>query len=283
METIILSHRGLDICPLNSTEEERVDSRYADFEALMARGLGVEADVWCLSDGCLVISHGNPDKIENFQDFSQSIHLKYKRCSFDDILYLHNKYESPLLALHLKADMQLPSVCEKIVAGIMRLPVNKQNKILLFDLTVSAARFFKSRLPSVNIGASVSHKYDISRYGRFVGGTLFSVEDVLVHRGLFDWIWMDEWDLVDFCGKKEFICRENINFFQSLGFKVAGVSPELHAKSPGLLGGEEHPDGVCPVRVKRRVSSWITTGINAICTDYANWINAELHFLEGKP
>lgn len=83
--------------------------------------------------------------------------------------------------------------------------------------------------------------------------------------------WLDEWDRVDVDnGEKIFVDHESVELFRSAGFKVAVVSPELHASSPALLGGEAHKDGVDD---KRRVERWAQLGqlhVDALCTDHAS-------------
>jgi hypothetical protein len=51
------------------------------------------------------------------------------------------------------------------------------------------------------------------------------------------------------------------------GLKVALVTPELHGTSPGLLGGEAHPDADKNCLFDR-IQEIIDLQPDALCTDY---------------
>jgi hypothetical protein len=114
----------------------------------------------------------------------------------------------------------------------------------------------------------VAHPYDIERYNQCVLGTLLSLEKVLSHKDLFSWVWLDEWDLADKDGgQKQFYTAEVFETLKDQGLKIALVTPELHGTSPGLLGGEAHPDAD-KSRLFGRIQETINLQPDALCTDY---------------
>ena len=52
------------------------------------------------------------------------------------------------------------------------------------------------------------------------------------------------------------------------GLSISLVTPELHATSPGLLGGEAHPDAQSRERFFERIGEIIALKPDWICTDY---------------
>ena len=127
----------------------------------------------------------------------------------------------------------------------------------------------KQKIPTIQLAPSVAHSYDIKRYNQAVGGTLISVEDALNHKELCDWVWLDEWDLFGpGNSQKKFYTHDTFSSLRNAGYKIALVTPELHSTSPGLLGGESHPDASSKGKLFTRIKEIITFSPDAICTDY---------------
>ena len=58
--------------------------------------------------------------------------------------------------------------------------------------------------------------------------------------------------------------------YQSLkkaGYKIGLVTPEMHTTSPGLYGGESHPDAKDKETLFKRIKEIINLNPDAICTD----------------
>ncbi len=82
-------------------------------------------------------------------------------------------------------------------------------------------------------------------------------------------MWLDEWDLREQGGaEKKFYTEAIFEAAKKHRFKLALVSPELHASSPGLLGGECHPDGLDLDRNTARLREVISLDPDLICTDF---------------
>ena len=90
-------------------------------------------------------------------------------------------------------------------------------------------------------------------------------------------MWLDEWDLSDKAGgTKQFYTREVFQTFKNAGLLIGLVTPELHGTSPGLLGGEAHPDSKPLEQLLERIQTIIALGPDIICTDYPEEVRALL-------
>ena len=136
-------------------------------------------------------------------------------------------------------------------------------------------KYLKERNPKLHLASSVSHQYDIERYNGVVGGTLITIEEAIENKDLFDWVWLDEWDLTDKDGGvKSLYNKENFELLRKNNLKIALVTPELHATSPGLLGGESHQDAKDHQTLVKRLHEIITLKPDAICTDWPDLVTS---------
>ncbi|MBU3913711.1 MAG: hypothetical protein KKE50_06485, partial [Nanoarchaeota archaeon] len=120
---------------------------------------------------------------------------------------------------------------------------------------------------------SVAHQWDIERFNSFVGNTLISVSSALINKKVYDWAWLDEWDLKDRENKtKKTYTQENFEILKNAGYKVALVTPELHRTSPEGYGLESHPDAENKERLFERIEEIISLKPDALCTDYSEEI-----------
>ncbi len=134
-------------------------------------------------------------------------------------------------------------------------------------------KYLKEKNPALRIAPSVALPYDITRYNDVVGKTLLSIGEVLANRDIFDGVWLDEWDLTDADGgMKKLYTREVFDIFQDAGLWVGLVTPELHGTSPGLLGGEAHPDAKPFDVLAKRLAEIVSLKPDAICTDYPDYV-----------
>ena len=119
-------------------------------------------------------------------------------------------------------------------------------KLFVFDVTQSTATKLKEAVPALALAPSVSHAHYVQRYNACVHGTLWTLDAALegAKQRLFSWAWVDEWDLAaDERGARKdppFAGPATFGALRRAGLRVGLVTPELHASSPGLLGGEAH-------------------------------------------
>src|SRR5690606_14282937 len=133
--------------------------------------------------------------------------------------------EGSISALHLKAESQQQPVLQAIVEAFNKYMLF--DRCLIFDATVEIAQKLKHADERFHIAASVSHEYDIERYNVVVGGTLYSVEEVIQHTDVFDWVWLDEWDLTDReGGEKTLVNKDVCDRLREEGFQIGLVTPE---------------------------------------------------------
>lgn len=274
--TAIITHRGLD----PSIPDYYTESSYEAFLDQLNRGYGLEFDVNFSKDGKFFVFHdagleritGGADK-RLFKNLSleEILDLRIRNnrlCSLEELLDLIADKAQGISALHLKGKFQEKSC---LVTLLDCIGDNKKaaDKMMIFDVKIETARFLKNKMPELKLAPSVAHSYDIKRYNEFVGKTLYSIEETLKNKDLFDWAWMDEWDLAnENGGTKTLYSRENFDILKATGIKVALVTPELHGTSPGLLGGEAHPDAASHESLFRRIKEIIELSPDAICTDY---------------
>lgn len=276
----ILTHRGLDPSRKNFFKESSIEA----FTDQLSRGYGLEFDLQITKDRKVVVTHDQTlERMSNgvdkrrisevdsneilAMDFDGS-HL----ATFDQILALINERQVPaaVSAVHLKSNLQNQEDLDLVLVYITASDVAK---FYIFDVTIETAQYLKKHIPSLRLAPSVAHPYDIKRYGDAVGGTLLSIEQVLANKELFDGVWLDEWDLMDQNGAtKKFYIQEVVDMFKNIGLWVALVSPELHGISPGLLGGEAHPDAKPFEVLAKRLQEMAYLHPDAVCTDYPDYL-----------
>ncbi|OHB13026.1 MAG: hypothetical protein A2Y49_00005 [Candidatus Zambryskibacteria bacterium RIFCSPLOWO2_12_39_8] len=253
----ILTHRGLDPAKKPYFPES---SREA-FEDQLGRGFGLEFDLQFTKDGQMIVSH------DPVMDLSNS-HL----ISLSDLLSLIMKSGAELSALHLKHTWQKTEYLDKLLVELQKVDTER---FIIFDVKIETAKYLKERNPKLHLASSVSHQYDIERYNGVVGGTLITIEEAIENKDLFDWVWLDEWDLTDKDGGvKSLYNKENFELLRKNNLKIALVTPELHATSPGLLGGESHQDAKDHQTLVKRLHEIITLKPDAICTDWPDLVTS---------
>jgi len=276
----ILTHRGLE----PSKDKFFPESSYEAFEDQLSRGFGIEFDINFTSDEVIISHDSNLKRITNGKDnrsFSEITYdeLKDVICSnssigtiprFSQVMELIKNSHSLINAIHLKGKFQ---EIEKIDSIIRVLKKYKDifDKILVFDVKPKVARYLKSNIPKIQIAPSVAHSYDIKRYNSYVGGTLISIEDAIKfkHEGLYDWVWLDEWDTISSSkGHKKFYTQKIFHKLREGGYKIALVTPELHGTSPGLLGKEFHSDARNKYILFKRIKDILLLNPDAVCTDW---------------
>jgi glycerophosphoryl diester phosphodiesterase len=272
----IISHRGLDPSKPNFPFES---SREA-FEEHLARGFGVEIDPQRTADGYVVLHDSSLKRITNKTDERLVNQVRTDELLALDLNGSHLTTLHDLLALidtrsakgsisfvHLKHTFQIETTNLDVL--LRELESFEIAKFILFDVTIETAQYLKERNNALRIAPSVAHRYDIKRYNEAVGGTLLPLEKALAHRDLFEWIWLDEWDLMDEDGSiKKFYTREVFDTCRKAGLMIALVTPELHRTSPGLLGGEAHPDAQNQQTLRNRLEEIVALRPDAVCTDY---------------
>lgn len=286
MSIRVLTHRGLE--PLNERFPWHESSREA-FADQLRRGFGLEFDPAVTADGKLIVLHdrtvsrltrGRSDR--NVAEMEWSELRRTVDGAFNGTLITvgelfelirnrrNERGSAPdtLHALHLKGYLQSPAVLPLLVSLLQEhtdlLPV-----LVLFDLRPETAEVLRDRVPGLRTAASVSHPYDVTRFNSVVGGTLMTPDDLLGYGDLYSWAWLDEWDLSGSGGtEKKLYTEETVGLLRARGYSVAFVSPELHATSPALYGGESHPDGSDLRRVEARAVELIRCAPEIICTDY---------------
>lgn len=284
--TRVITHRGLDSSLPNFPMESSIEA----FRNQLERGYGLEFDVRRTKDNQLVVIHDSNLKRasggSDHRDISEAtlaeiVMTDFKGshlASFGQVLseIAHQQHAGALSAIHLKHDSQDESILDLILSGLADVHLDP-NKLIMFDVKPESARYLKQKDPSLHLAASVAHSYDIERYNSAVGGTLLSIDEVLAHRDLFDWVWLDEWDRVDRGGaRKVFYTKEVIEVLHNADISVALVTPELHASSPSLLGEEAHEDAKDLETLHLRLKEIISYGPDAVCTDYPDYVKSLL-------
>lgn len=272
----IITHRGLDAEHHHAYTES---SREA-FSFFLDAGFGLEFDVQITKDLVPVISHDS--SLERLTGTAQPLITEMAAEEFLNTPLPHGRtltlteiitlmkeaapHTTGVHALHLKHSNQSPesiSVLLPFFKEILELP------IMVFDVKPDVARALKTELPELCLAASVAHPYDVARYNQAVDGTLITVEAMEEHRALYDWAWLDEWDRAAANSqRKDFYTEETFANLRALGMKLAIVSPELHATSPKLLGGESHEDAKDIKLLETRWSEIAALKPDAVCTDY---------------
>lgn len=277
MQTAIITHRGLE----PSVTCFFTESSFYAFYNHISRGYGIEFDANFTKDGKVVVFHDadlkritrgkNEAKFADLMsDEVKKIRLGEKEdrlCFLDELLEMIAGGSSAISALHLKGKYQDKKYLD-ILLKYLGDCKNVLKKMLIFDVKLETAMYLKKRMPELMLAPSVAHPYDIKRYNEAVAGTLISLEETIANKDLFAWAWLDEWDLADKNGGyKKFYTKEVFDALREAGIKIALVTPELHGTSPGLLGGESHPDAN-KTMLFGRIGEILDLGPDAVCTDY---------------
>lgn len=255
----ILTHRGLD----PTKKPYFPESSRGAFLDQLNRGYGLEFDIQFLDDGNIYISH-------NVSVDLNSPNLIY----LPELLNLISISSSGLSALHLKYFYQKPDYLDRLLVELEKIDLER---LVIFDVTIETAKYLKEKNPKLNLAPSVAHEYDIERFNKVVGGTLITIDEVIKNKHLFSWVWLDEWDRSLLNGdNKTLYNKENFEILRKNGFKVVLVMPELHATSPGLLGGEVHQDAKDMETLIKRMKEIIKLKPNAVCTDWPDLVSSLL-------
>lgn len=300
---VIFTHRGLEPSIPNFYPE----SSYEAFQNQLLRGFGIEFDPNFVKDGIVVSHDSTLKRLTNgidqreFHDVTvaEIIKLRYHTYNgdgtltqegriptFDELLQLIEKSKAPKNALHLKGKFQDESTLDRLIEVLANYP-HLLDKIVIFDAKPQTAKYIRQQLgylksntqSHIHIAPSVAHSYDIKRYNGTVKGTLISIENALHYKqkGLYDWVWLDEWDLIDENNGQKTLYNAGIfGRLKQAGYKIALVTPELHGTSPGLLGGEAHEDATTKERLFVRIKQIVELKPDGICTDYPNEVAAML-------
>lgn len=256
---LILSHRGINLAKTPSSFE----SSRIELLLRLEEGFSLEIDPLLLADNNIVISHDDSlvrllgiDRKLSTMRLEEAESLGF--ISLSSLLSILESYPQTMHALHIKHFW-----AESLEPLIENLSSTK--KVFLFDLIPAVAKKIKERLPHLELGASVCHPYDIMRFGKYTGNTLLSIDEFLECGDLYTWAWLDEWDRSDLSGGKKALYTNEVTK-KLKGKKIAIVSPELHRTSPGLLGGEVHPDSL-----ETRWGEIKKLNPDALCTDYPEY------------
>lgn len=278
---IIITHRGLD----PSKENYFLESSLEAFEDQLSRGFGLEFDLRFTKDNQIVILHdsnlgrislGNDMRKICEIDIDEILSMEFNGChitSFDNLLKLIDDKQSPsaISAIHLKHESQNKEKLDIILSYLNKATLSK---FIIFDVTLDTAKYLKENSPELNLAPSVAHNFDIERYNSVVGNTLINIETILDNKNLFSWAWLDEWDKTDKNnGTKTLYNKETFDKLREANIKIALVTPELHATSPNLLGGEKHEDALNQDKLFARIKEIIELKPDALCTDYPDRVN----------
>lgn len=288
MSPYIISHRGLEPSKENFYPESSLEA----FEDQLQRGFGIEFDPNFVKDGIVInhdvtltrISKGNDGR--NFSDITvkEATTIRYgdktkgRMPTFDELMNLVRKSSAPIHALHLKGKFQAEEFLDRLVAKLEEYE-DLVPRLVIFDAKPETARYLKKKNASLVLAPSVANPYDVIKYNSVVFETLITTEDAIRFRneGLFEWVWLDEWALSnENHPQKIFYNEETFGKLKNVGYKIALVTPELHATSPGLLSGESHPDAASKEKLFTRIQEIIGLSPDAVCTDYPEEVRSLL-------
>lgn len=286
----ILTHRGIDLPLSSSALNYSTESSWQAFNNQINSNLGLEFDIQLLKDGKFAISHDpSLDRILKSTDNDLLINMTAgelvekilpngdRLCTLDELINLIAEKSNTISALHLKNTSQKIETINKLIENLRPFVDRLKNNLIVFDAKPEIAKYLKEALPNLSLAASVSHVDDITRFAKFTGDTLLSFDEVVKYREYYNWVWLDEWDLNSLDGKpKSLVNSDTISQCKKHGFKIAAVSPELHATSPALLGGEAHEKAKDLFTLQKCWRDWGTFGIDAICTDYGTWLSQQI-------
>lgn len=282
----VLAHRGLEPANNNFYPE----SSYEAFEDQLSRGFGIEFDPNFTKDGIVVWHDATLERLSEGQDkrafrdvlVEELSQIRYwnknhtkegKIPTFDEVMDLIRKGSSKINALHLKGKFQNQADLALLTEYLQR-NIDVLSRLLVFDVKVETAGVLFAKFPEMQLAPSVAHAYDVKRYNSVVAETLIetSEAEMLLKQGAFGkypWVWLDEWDLTDEGGQeKKLYTKDVFKRMRDVGAKISLVTPELHGTSPGLYGGESHPDAKDRLTLSNRVREIISLEPDAICTDY---------------
>lgn len=273
----IITHRGLEP---NKPGFYSESSREAFMDHLN-RGFGIEFDPSFTKDGIIIVHDSNLARITVNKDqraisdltTQEALNVELangRLCTLDELMELIKNSPPKINALHLKGKFQKTEYLDRLLEALNKYE-ELLDRILIFDIKPDTAKYLKQKNPKLLLAPSASHSFDIQRFNKAVSGTLISVEDAIKckQEGLFDWVWLDEWDRKDKDGKdKRLYTKEVFDKLRAVGYKIALVTPELHGTSPGLLGGEAHSDAKDKQTLFARIKEIISLNPDAICTDH---------------
>jgi glycerophosphoryl diester phosphodiesterase len=272
----ILTHRGLDVARDHYFTESSIEA----FTDQLMRGYGLEFDIRLTKDKQLVVLHdSNLTRISHGKDtrnisdvtLDELVTGEFDGCHIASLSTLltcikENQKKGLFSALHLKHSCHNKETLDILLTQLQGID---PSSLIIFDVTIETAQYLRLKNNALNLAPSVAHPYDIERYNSVTGGTLLSIDQVTANKELFTWVWLDEWDTQDKDGgTKKFYTREVFDHIRSLGLNIALVTPELHATSPHLLGGESHADAATQETLFKRIDEILTLRPDALCTDY---------------
>lgn len=272
----VLSHRGLEPSKQNFFSE----SSYEAFSSHLRRGYGIEFDLNFVSDGMIAYHDSSLGRLTNQKDVRKlseisiseatSINLgKGYLAPIEKLLNLIGLNVARVNALHFKGIYQNRESVEKLIKLLKNFDKNTLDKLIIFDLKIDIAKLLIKDLPNLHLAPSVADKFDILRFNNKVNNTLMSIDEAIKYRNVFDWVWLDEWDRANSEGNiKSLYNKANFDKLRSHGYKLALVTPELHATSPNLLGNEHHQDAENNRRLFDRIKEILQLKPDLICTDY---------------
>lgn len=272
----ILAHRGITERTLH------YESTFGAFQDACTAGFGIEADINISSDGVVFIFHDTDTKrlspsgeVRRFSDLQfhviqRMFHARNEQaCQLHDALSILNHAKGSYGAIHIKSMFQTKTVLRSILKELDKFS-QLRKRLLFFDLTVDSATYMKSQNPFLQLSCSVAHEFDIERFNQTVGYTLMSLGQAIEHKDLYNWAWMDEWDLKAKRGYKKLNTHDNFLALRKSGYNIALVGPELHGHTN--KGLSEHEDAKSVSAMKKRYAQLIELRPDVICTDFPNLV-----------
>jgi len=125
-------------------------------------------------------------------------------------------------------------------------------------------------------GKFVAEGMTLPSYNTATHGTLTALSTAVADsETLYRWVWLDEWDLAGPQGStKRLYTPDTFKACRDAGLKIGLVTPELHGTSPGLLGGEAHPEASPLSTLLSRIEQILHLDPDAICTDHPDQAQA---------
>ncbi len=274
----IITHRGIDC----GRDHYFAESSREAFTDQLSRGFGLEFDLQFTKDRQMVVIHdsnlkritqGRDERLISEVTAEEILNMDFSGCHLMTIPKIFNllmSFESRISALHLKYLWQNPEYLDLLSHELQKIDLDC---LIIFDATVKTASYMKRKNPKTHLAPSVSHVYDIERYSQVVGKTLITLDEAIKNKNLFDWVWLDEWDKSLLGGgEKTFYEKQTFDLLRKNNIKIALVTPELHATSPGLLGGEAHQDASSKEILIKRLKEIINLKPDAVCTDWPDLV-----------
>lgn len=199
---IIVSHRGID------------KFKKTSFVSALENNFGVEFDLNFTYPNQIYVSHNN--------NFNPHHTLK-----LTTLLSLLKKYTFPLSAIHFKGQWQNTQNIDLFIRIIKKYKKYK-NSFIVFDLLIDSAKYIKNKLPWINLAPSIVLKKDQKKFNHLCHNSLYTLKEIIPHKSLFSWVWLDEWH-------SNLYTPKTFKTIRSLGLKIGLVTPELHLN-------ENHPD-----------------------------------------